>query len=48
MKPLIGVTCKYSYDGRFAVEQGMGVRGQQWHLLPTIISMQSNWLAEFR
>jgi len=34
MKPLIGITCKYSYDGSFAVQQGMGVRGQQWHLLP--------------
>lgn len=34
MKPLIGVTCKYSYDGSFAVEYGIGVPGQQWHLLP--------------
>lgn len=34
MKPLIGITCKYSYDDGFAVERGMGVAGQQWHLLP--------------
>ena len=34
MKPLIGITCKYSYDGNFAVEYGIGVPGQQWHLLP--------------
>ena len=33
MKPLIGITCKYSYDGNFAVEHGIGVQGQQWHLL---------------
>lgn len=34
MKPLIGVTCKYSYDGAFAVEHSMGLIGQQWHYLP--------------
>lgn len=34
MKPLIGVTCKYSYDGSFAAEYGIGIPGQQWHLLP--------------
>jgi len=34
MKPLIGVTCKYSYDGTFAVEHSMGLVGQQWHYLP--------------
>lgn len=34
MKPLIGVTCKYSYDGTFAVEHNMGIVGQQWHYLP--------------
>ena len=26
MKPLIGITCKYSYDGNFAVEHGIGVQ----------------------
>ena len=34
MKPCIGITCKYVLDGGFAVERGMGLPGQQWHILP--------------
>lgn len=34
MKPLIGITCKYSYDGEFAAQAGLGLKGSQWNLLP--------------
>lgn len=34
MKPWIGITCKYVYDGSFAASQGMGLIGQQWHMIP--------------
>lgn len=33
MKPVIGVTCSYSYDGTNPYKQGLGVPGQEWHMI---------------
>lgn len=33
MKPVIGITCKYSYEGSFASQYGLGLSGQRWNLL---------------
>lgn len=33
MKPIIGITANYSYDGTGECEDGIGTQGQEWQLL---------------
>ncbi len=32
-KPIIGITCNYTYDDKTPCQEGIGARGQQWQLL---------------
>ncbi len=32
-KPIIGITCNYTYDDQTPCREGIGARGQQWQLL---------------
>lgn len=33
MRPIIGITCNYSYDDETPMKQGIGAPGQEWQLL---------------
>ena len=33
MRPVIGITCNYTYDGSGPFAEGIGAREQEWQLL---------------